>query len=205
MNDSRMSRDDVEIIKREVAFQGFFRVERYRLRHRLHAGGWSGELEREVFARGNAAAVLPYDPGRDAVVLIEQFRMGAFAAGEGPWLTEIVAGMIDPGETAEAVVRREAMEEAGLVVGELVPISEHLSSAGGTSENVSIFCGRVDAANAGGIHGLGHEHEDIRVLVVPATEAFAMRRRCREVHDSTTMTALLWLELEREALRRRWR
>jgi ADP-ribose pyrophosphatase len=200
-----MSRDDVEIIKREVAFQGFFRVERYRLRHRLHAGGWSGELEREVFARGNAAAVLPYDPGRDAVVLIEQFRMGAFAAGEGPWLTEIVAGMIDPGETAEAVVRREAMEEAGLVVGELVPISEHLSSAGGTSENVSIFCGRVDAANAGGIHGLGHEHEDIRVLVVPATEAFAMRRRCREVHDSTTMTALLWLELEREALRRRWR
>lgn len=199
-----MDRSDVEILAHDVLHQAYFRLERYRLRHRLHAGGWSDAIQREVFERGHAAAVLPYDPQRDAVVLIEQFRVGAFVAGQGPWLTEVVAGIINPGETPEQVVRREAKEEAGLQLGELVPISNQLASPGGSSENVAIYCGRVDSSRAGGIHGLGDEHEDIRVLVVPAAEAFAMRRRCREIHDSATVTSLLWLELERDALRRRW-
>lgn len=200
----RMDRDDVEIVAHEVLYRGYFQLEQYRLRHRLHAGGWSDVITRELFERGHAAAVLPYDPRRDAVVLVQQFRVGALAARRGPWLTEAVAGIIGPGETPEDVVRREAREEAGLDLGELVPISRHLTSPGGCSETVAIFCGRVDAASAGGIHGLGHEHEDIRVIVLPVQDAFARRRRNVEIQDGTTVLALLWLELNREELRRRW-
>jgi ADP-ribose pyrophosphatase len=200
-----MTRDDVEIHARDVMYHGFFRIERYRLRHKLHAGGWSGEVMRELFARGHAAALLPYDPKLDAVVLIEQFRVGAYCAGRGPWITEIIAGMIDEGETAEEAARREAIEEAGLTVADIVPITTYLTSPGASSETVAIFCGRVDASNAGGIYGIGHEQEDIRVIVLKAAEAFALRRRNKEIEDSITVNSLLWLELEREALRARWR
>jgi ADP-ribose pyrophosphatase len=199
-----MTRDDVEILSHDLLYQGYFRYERFQLRHRLHAGGWSAVVSRDLFERGRAAAVLPYDPRRDTVVLIQQFRVGALAAGLGPWLTEIVAGIINTGETPEDVVRREAMEEAGLTLGAVVPVSSQLASPGACSETVAIYCGQVDSARAGGIHGLDHEHEDIRVITVPAAEAFAMRRRNTEIQDSTTVTALLWLELERERLREQW-
>ncbi|HUC62636.1 MAG TPA: NUDIX domain-containing protein [Alphaproteobacteria bacterium] len=200
-----MTRDDVEILSHELLYQGYFRFERYQVRHKLHGGGWSGVVSRELFERGQAAAVLLYDPKRDAVVLIEQFRVGALAAGLGPWLTEIVAGSVNAGETPEATVRREAREEAGLEVQALEKISHQLTTPGGCSEAVAVFCGRVDSERAGGVHGVPQEQEDIRVIVVPAAEAFALRRKGDRVQDSTTMTALLWLELERENLRARWR
>jgi ADP-ribose pyrophosphatase len=200
-----MTRDDVEILSHELLYRGYFRYERYELRHKLHRGGWSARMSRELFERGQSAAAILYDPKRDAVVLIEQFRVGAYAAGRGPWLTEIVAGMVNEGETPEATVRREAREEAGLEILDLVPVSNQLTTPGGCSEGVAIFCGRVDAAGAGGVHGLLLEEEDIRVMVVPAAEAFALRRRGDKVQDSSTMTSLLWLELERETLRARWR
>jgi ADP-ribose pyrophosphatase len=200
-----MTEDDIEILERATVYRGFHHVERLKLRHRLHAGGWSDALERELVQRGPAAAVLPYDPRRDEVVLIQQFRVGAFGAGHGPWLTELVAGMIPDGESAEQTVRREAREEAGLEIGELLPISRQLSSPGAYSETVAIFCGRTDATGAGGVHGLPEEQEDIRAVLLSAADAFALRRAGREIFDSTTVTALLWLELEREGLRRRWR
>jgi ADP-ribose pyrophosphatase len=202
--ESAKTRDDVEIVSHEVLCQGYFRLERYHLRHKLHRGGWSDVLSRELFERGKAAAVLLYDPARDAVVLIQQFRVGALAAGHDPWLMELVAGVIDDGEKGERTVGREAVEEANVTVSDLVPISTHLTSPGGCSETVEIFCGRCDSSKAGGVHGLRAEQEDIRVLVVPAAEAFAMRRRHQEIFDSSTLLALLWLELERENLRRRW-
>ena len=194
---------DVEILERVEAYRGYFRVDRYRLRHRLHAGGWSGAMDREVFERGHAAAVLPYDPALDSVVFIEQFRIGAFAAGRPPWLLEIVAGIIEDGETAESVVRREAVEEAGCEIHELVPIADYLVSPGGTSETVVIFCGRVDASRVGGIHGKAEEHEDINVVAVPFAEA---RKRLDEgaVDNAAALIALQWLALNRDRLRRTW-
>jgi len=198
------SSDDVEIREKRTVYQGHFRVDRYRLRHRLHAGGWSAEMTREVFERGHAAAVIPYDPIRDEVVLIEQFRVGAYAAGRSPWLVEIVAGIIDPGETPEQVVRREAREEAGLDVGALERIAEYLSSPGGASESVVVFCGRVDTTNAGGIHGHPDEGEDILVRVHPYAAVENMLRTA-SASNAVTLIALQWLALNRDGLRARWR
>ncbi|RMD61767.1 MAG: NUDIX domain-containing protein [Alphaproteobacteria bacterium] len=193
----------VKIIERTSPYRGYFRVDRYRLCHRRFDGGWSGEMSRECFERGHAAAVLPYDPVRDAVVLVEQFRIGAFAAGMDPWLIEIVAGIIEPGESAHEVARREAMEEAGCRVEALIPIAKVLVSPGVMSETVQLFCGRTDSAGLGGYHGVADEHEDIRAFVVPADEALAYLAAGRIV-NATALIALQWLALNRPRLRRDW-
>jgi ADP-ribose pyrophosphatase len=198
-----MSDQDVEIVERSTVFQGYFRVDKYRLRHRLHAGGMSQELSREVFERGHAAGVLPYDPLNDRVVLIEQFRIGAYAAGQNPWVTEIVAGIIEAGESVEALIHREAQEEAGLEILALEPIHEYLASPGGTSETQRLYCGRVDADEAGGIHGLAEEGEDIRVLPISYGKALA-RLRSGEIRNASAIIALQWLALNRDRLRETW-
>lgn len=198
-----MNADDVRVLACDTVFQGYFRIDRYRLQHRRHDGGWTEELTREVFERGHAVGVLPYDPLRDEVVLIEQFRVGAHAAGWAPWQLEVVAGIIDEGETAEDVARRESLEEAGLTLLELAPIADFLVSQGAVSETVRLFCGRVDATGAGGIHGLEHEGEDIKVVVVPFAELTALLAE-NKVTNATGLIALQWLLLNRDALRARW-
>ncbi|HEY5719211.1 MAG TPA: NUDIX domain-containing protein [Gammaproteobacteria bacterium] len=188
---------------RETCHQGFFRLERYRLRHTLFAGGWSPPLTRELLERGHAAAVLPYDPVRDEVVLIEQFRVGAMQAPGGPWLVEIVAGIIEGDEKPADVAVREAREEAGLELLELLPICRYLVSPGGTSEAIHLYCGRVDASTAGGIHGLAEEGEDIRVFSLPVVDAMEMLRTGL-IDAASPLIALQWLALNRERLRRHW-
>jgi len=194
---------DIEILDKSEQYKGYFRINRYRLRHRLYAGGWSGELQRELFERGHAVGVLPYDPAADSVVLIEQFRIGALVAGMGPWLTEVVAGIIEEGEAPEEVARRETREEAGIEVMDLMPICRYLVSPGGSSESVVLFCGRVDSRGAGGIHGLAAEHEDIKVDVVPYAEAM---RRLEEgdFTNAISIIALQWLALHRGRVRAAW-
>lgn len=194
----------IEIIEKTEAFKGYFQVDRYRLRHRKFDGGWTAEMRREVFERGHAAAVLLYDPVLDQVVMIEQFRVGAHAAGEEPWLIEVVAGIIDPGETAEAVVRREAMEEAGCEIRALAPIGRYLVSPGGSSETLTLFCGKVDASGAGGLHGLEHEGEDIRVLPLPRSQALKLLSE-GAVANFTAVVALQWLALNCTEIVRIWK
>jgi ADP-ribose pyrophosphatase len=195
--------DDVEIIDKSRRYKGFFEIVSYRFRHRLFAGGWSAELHREVFERGHAVGVLPYDPAADAVVLIEQFRIGALVAGMAPWQTEIVAGIIEEGEKIEDVARRETMEEAGAAVGELIPICRYLVSPGGASESVQLYCGRVDSRGLGGIHGLADEHEDIRVDVQSVDEALAALE-AGKIGNAVTIIALQWLALNRDKVRAAW-
>lgn len=196
--------EKVELVERTVAFQGYFRVARYLFRHSLYRGGRSGEVNREVFERGQATAVLPYDPIRDEVVLIRQFRAGAFAAGRHPWCWEIVAGMIEDGETPEEVARREATEEAAVEILDLVPLYSLVLSPGACSETCDIFVGRIDASGIGGIHGLESEHEDILVQVMPFADARALLAR-DEIDNSAAVIALQWLALHRDELRSRWR
>jgi ADP-ribose pyrophosphatase len=199
-----MDQNDVEVVEKSVVYDGYFRMDRYRLKHKLFEGGWSEVFARELFERGHAVALLPYDPVRDVVVLVEQFRIGAYAAGCHPWLIEVVAGIIDPGETAEEVARRETVEEAGLHVSDMIKVADYLASPGGTSETVTLYCGRIDAGEAGGIHGLDTESEDIRVMTLPFEEVAGLLAEPR-THNATLLIALQWLTLHRDELRAKWR
>ena len=193
------------VLDKIIGYDGFFRMEKYRLRHELFQGGWSPDITRECLERGHAVAVLPYDPETDQMVLVEQFRVGALEFPGGPWLLEIVAGIIDhPGETTEDVARRETIEEAGCTLLELVPICHYLVSPGGTSESITLFCGRINASSvAPGVRGVVAEHEDIRVQVVTRAEAMELLRTGR-INSAPPIIALQWLELNRPALLERW-
>ncbi|EHD1695001.1 ADP-ribose diphosphatase [Vibrio vulnificus] len=194
--------EDVEVLSKEPLFQGFFKMIKYRFRHKLFAGGWSNVIEREMFERGHAAAMLPYDPIRDEVVLIEQIRVGALEH-QHPWQLEIVAGMIDRDESADDVVRREAQEEAGLEVGQLVSVVSYYPSAGGCSEKLDVFIGEVDASIAHGIHGLDYEDEDIRVHVMTREQAYDLVKRGK-IENGASIIALQWLELNHLQLKSQW-
>jgi ADP-ribose pyrophosphatase len=200
---SGLTRDDVEVVEKAEVYKGRFQIDRYRLRHKRHDGTWSETFTREVFERGQAAAVLPYDPALDRVVLIEQFRPGAYAAGRHPWLIEIVAGIIDPGETAETVVRREAWEEAHVELSAVERIGSFLMTPGACTEGVDFYVGRVDSRGAGGTHGLAHEHEDIRVFTAATDEAAALLA-AGKVENALAIIAIQWLLLNRMQLRDRW-
>ncbi|PSV19185.1 ADP-ribose diphosphatase [Photobacterium leiognathi subsp. mandapamensis] len=194
--------EDVDIVAKETVYQGFFKMVKYRFRHKLFAGGWSGEVSREMFERGHAAALLPYDPITDEVVLIEQFRIGAMAADCAPWQLEIVAGMIDhQDESAEDVVKREAVEEAGLTVSAIEKVTRYLSSSGGCSEMLDIFVGTVDSTQASGIHGLAEESEDIRVHVVSREQAYEWVESGK-IENAATIIALQWLQLHYSRLQK---
>ncbi|EOU9519910.1 ADP-ribose diphosphatase [Cronobacter turicensis] len=197
------TKNDVEIIARERLYRGFFSLDLYRFRHRLFNGEMSGEVRREIFERGHAAVLLPFDPVRDEVVLIEQIRIAAFDTSDTPWLLELVAGMIEPGETVEEVARREAEEEAGLSVGRVKTFMSYLASPGGTSERLSLLVGEVDATTAQGIHGLADENEDIRVHVVSREQAYQWVEEGR-IDNAASVIALQWLQLHYQALRNEW-
>ncbi|KOC90112.1 ADP-ribose diphosphatase [Winslowiella iniecta] len=197
------TKNDVEIIARDSLYRGFFSIQRYRFRHRLFNGELSGEVVREIFERGHAAVLLPYDPIRDEVVLIEQIRIAAFDTSPTPWLMEMVAGMIEPGESVEDVARREAIEEAGLTVGRVKPIISYLASPGGTSERSSVMVGEVDASVAEGCHGLEEENEDILVHVVSRQQAYQWVEEGK-IDNAASVIALQWLELHHKKLREEW-
>ena len=198
------AKNDVEIIARETLYSGFFSMELYRFRHRLFNGEMSGEIRREIFERGHAAVLLPFDPVRDEVVLVEQIRIAAYDVSESPWLLEMVAGMIEEGESVEDVARREALEEAGLIVGRTKPVLSYLASPGGTSERLSIMVGEVDATTADGIHGLEDENEDIRVHVVSREQAYQWVEEGK-IDNAASVIALQWLQLHYQTLRNEWK
>jgi ADP-ribose pyrophosphatase len=198
-----MAEAAAELCERVIVFQGHYRVVRYRVRIPRFDHLGRIEMAREVWERGHAVAVLPYDPARDAVVLIEQFRIGPYAEGDDPWLLEIVAGLIEEGEAIEAVAEREAMEEAGLALQALVPITRFYVSPGASTETIMVYAGRVDSGAAGGLFGLAEEGEDIKVHAVPWATAQAWLEAGR-IRVAAPLIALQWLALHRVELRRRW-
>ncbi|WP_105902216.1 ADP-ribose diphosphatase [Vibrio gangliei] len=193
---------DVVIEKKESVFNGFFKVMKYTFKHRLFNGGWSESVTREMFERGQASALLAYDPTRDEVVLIEQIRVGALEH-HSPWQLEIIAGMNDKDESLEDIVRREAMEEAGIEVAEIEHISHYYPSSGGCSETLDVFIGRVDASQAQGVHGLDSENEDIKVHVMAREQAYQLVES-GVIENGATIIALQWLQIHHQALMQRW-
>ena len=196
------SQNDYEITKREILYDGIFRLARYHIRHRKFNGDWSNAFTREILERKSAAAILPYDPILDHVILIEQFRAGSIANPESPWLLEIVAGVYTDEHPAD-VAKREAEEEANCKILDIQPICEYFVSPGGSNEYLHIYCGRVDASEAGGVHGLAEENEDIRVIAVSTDEAYKMVQEGK-IKTSPAIISLQWLLLNREWLKQLW-
>ena len=199
---------DLHVEHHYTAYQGRFALDVVTFRNRRFNGTMSNLRTWELFRRGRAAALLPYDPWTDQVVLIEQFRLPALAAEVDPLMTEIPAGLCDGDEAAEDTVRREIGEEIGLETDRLAPIADVVLTPGGSDERCTIFAGRVHAPSAGpdgvaGIAGLISENEDIRTRVLPATVAVE-RALSGQYASSVTVIALLWLALRREALRTEW-
>ena len=184
------SHPDLEIITAETGFERHIRVDVVRFRHRLFAGGWSGERVFDVVRRGEAVAVLLYDPDRDSVVMIEQFRLAALYGGRSPWQIENVAGLID--------TEHETPEDVGLR-----EIQRMLPASGSFDEVIWLYCARVDSTDAAGLYGLADEHEDIRVTVKTLTEAERMLD-AGEIESGHTLVALYWLLRHRERLRKEW-
>jgi len=193
------TRDDVEIVRREEMYKRFFRVEKIFLRHKLFEGGWGKEIGRELFMRGNAVAVVLYDPKRDQIAMVEQFRIGAMNEPNGPWLFEVVAGMIEPGEAPEEVARRELLEEANISPYAMESICDYLSSPGGTDEKLYLFCGLCDLTHAGGVYGLPEESEDIRVHVLAAEDVLGSLYS-GSFNNAAAIICLQWLQMNRERL-----
>ena len=204
MSDTPPAHPDVEIIEATNAFERFLRVDVFRFRHRLFSGEWSALRSYDVLRRGQAASIVLYDPDRESVVMVEQFRLPALLAGSSPWQLETAAGLVDSGETPAAVAVRETQEETGLaLIGEPIPIQRYLPSSGGSDESVFLFCGRVDSTVAAGVHGLAEEHEDIRVVVKTLAEIEALLD-AGAIESGHTLIALYWLLRHRNRLHQLW-
>lgn len=207
----KLDYSDVDIIKKKSTHSGFFSINQYSLQHRKFDGEKTRELTRECFERGHAVGVLAYDPWQDNIVLIEQFRIGAHIYQlekpeenrESPWLLEIIAGIVEPGESQIDVAHREAKEEAGLQLLALEPIGDFYSSPGGSSETTQLYCACVKSNGVGGIHGLEEEGEDIRVLVIPFSDAVQLLNHGR-LNNASAMIAMQWLMLNRTELQVKW-
>ena len=195
----QFTRDDVDILRREELYKRFFRVEKVFLRHKLFHGGWGHEISRELFLRGEAVGVVLYDPARDLIGMVEQFRVGAMNEPHGPWCYEVVAGMLEAGETPEDVARRELIEEADVRPYAMEYICNYLSSPGGSDEKLHLYCGLCDLSQAGGIYGLPEEGEDIRMHVFAADDVFAELLN-GAFNNAAALISLQWLQLNRPRL-----
>ncbi len=194
------TRADVDIIRREEMYKRFFRVEKVFLRHKLFNGDWGKEIGRELFVRGEAVAVVLYDPRRDLIGMVEQFRVGALDEPNGPWCYEVVAGMLEEGESPEDVARRELLEEANVTPYAMEYICNYLSSPGGSDEKLHLFCGLCDLGSAGGVFGLQEEGEDIRVHILAAEDVFAELLN-GAFNNAAALICLQWLQMNRNRLR----
>lgn len=193
---------DVVVTERKQPYAAFFAVNEYDLKHRRFDGEMSDTMRRAVFVSGDAATVLPYDPLRDRVLLVEQFRAGPFGRGDGqPWMLEPIAGRIDPGETPEEAAHREAMEEAGLTLGALWKVAEYYPSPGTMAEYLYSYVGIADLPEAvAGVHGIAEEQEDIRSHVLSFDRLMALMQS-GEIQIAPTILTVQWLALNRARLR----
>ncbi|MGD2119912.1 MAG: NUDIX domain-containing protein [Chromatiales bacterium] len=186
-----------EILESETLLDDFLRVNSYRLRHELHQGGDSQVLRRLRIEKQKAVSVLLFDVQRQEIVMVEQFRIGAMEHPGGCWLLENPAGYVEAGEKPEQVALREVREETGCECLDLIFICEFLVSPGISNESIVLYCGKVDASTADGIHGLDEEGEDIKVEVLSLEQA-QQELYSGRINSTSSILSLQWLLLNQE-------
>ncbi|QLD33804.1 ADP-ribose diphosphatase [Mannheimia varigena] len=191
--------EDLQIVNKETVYKGHFELQKITFRHKLFSGEMSGDVVRELLIKGEAAALIAYDPKLDNVVLVEQVRIGAYDSSQkkSPWLLELVAGMVDKGneEPAEVAIR-EAKEETGLEVSEVQHALSVWDSPGGQLERLHLFFGLIDSSKvkSGEVHGLLEENEDILVHVVSREQAYQWVEEGK-IDNVIAVIGLQWLQL----------
>lgn len=200
---SNRNHSNLEILDQQTIHQGHVQLVKYSLRHQLYSGQWSKTLIREVLVNRRAVGVILYDPQRDEVVLIEEFRAGAINSDDTPWLIGTVAGLVEPGESTEQVAKREAMEEANCPILELLPITEYWVRPSISAEKIFLYCGRIDATHVGGIFGIADEGEDIKVHVTPRATAYQAVVN-GQINNAISIIAIQWLELNYAKVQQMW-
>ena len=199
------NKKDVFNLTKRILYKGFFSLYEYRFQYRKFDGSVSDAVTREILDRGHAVVLLAYDDKRDEVVLIEQIRIAAIDTQDTPWMLELIAGMMDhENESSEEVAKREAMEEAGIMVGQCKPIISYLASPGGLTEQLHILVGQVDSSTAKGVHGLAEENEDIKVHVVSREQAYQWVDE-GIINNAASIIALQWLQLNHQSLKDEWK
>lgn len=199
---TQFQHQDLQVLREETLYQGHFQLKKITFKHKLFRGGMSGEVVRELLIKGAAAAVIAYDPIRDNVVLVEQVRIGAYdpQSQSSPWLVELIAGMVDEGETPEEVAKRESLEEAGITLNHLEHALSVWDSPGGMIERLHLFLGLIDSENVGGIYGLPEENEDILVHVVSRKQAYEWVQ-AGKIDNVIAVLGLQWLQLNYQKYR----
>lgn len=192
----------VDVRSHKRPYSKFFALEEFSLRHATYAGTMSPIVDRAVFVSGDASIVLPYDPKRDRVLLVEQFRMGPFARNDAfPWCLEPIAGRVDPGEAPETTAVREAKEEANLDIKALHHVSSSYSSPGSTSEVFHLYVGIADLPDeVVQIGGEASEDEDILSRLFSYEDLMQMVDK-NQLLALPTLTVALWLSRHRPELR----
>ena len=192
-----------ELLESAPQSKGFLKLASHSIRHESYNGGWCPVIQRDRLEGLSAVQVLMYDPQRDEIVMIEQFRVGAMGQLEEPWMLEPVGGYKGVNEEPEQVARREALEEADCELFELVHIGDFFVSPGVSSEIIYLYCARVDSSKAGGVHGLEHEGEEVKVVVLPANEV--MEELFGRINSTSAIIATQWFAANRDELRKAWR
>jgi ADP-ribose pyrophosphatase len=199
----KLTNEHVSVQSIVTRYQGFFKMNEYSLQHKLFSGDYSEVFTREIFERGDAVVVMPYDKNLDQVLLIEQFRPGALRGEDSPWLLEFIAGMFDVNESPVEVAIREAKEEADLILcdNDLRPIMQYLSSPGGMSERIHLYLAHFDSTkiNDGAIHGLPEENEDILLHLVSRHQALELLTQGK-ITNAATIIGLQWLAMNYQSL-----
>lgn len=193
---------DIDVKASHRPYANFFTMEEQDLSFRRYSGEMSDTVNRAAFVGGDAVIVLPYDPVRDRVMLVEQFRMGPHMRGDPhPWMLEPIAGRIDAGETPEDSAHREAQEETGLALERLIALPHHYPSPGASTEFFFCFLAICDLPDeAAGIGGVAHEAEDIRSHVLSFDQLDELVASGEAACGPLVLCAL-WLSLNREAIR----
>lgn len=200
---SQFTHQDVVVESTTRKYEGHFKLNELVIKFKHFNGEWSGSVVREQIIRANAAAVLLYDPQEDKVALVEQLRIGCIddKRAQSPWLLELVAGLVYPGDSSEETAMREAEEEAGVRLQKLMPICEFYNTPGAFTEKTMIYCALVDSTNLGGVFGLEEEHENIKVHVLSFDAIVEQLTSGQFLTSASTVIAIQWLRLNRATLK----
>ena len=188
-------KDDVKIINNKELHSGFFKLKELTLKHKKHDGSWSNIISREIFGGAQVAAVLPYDSINKKILLIKQFRAGIIKYPVNPILTEIVAGIIDKGESPEDAAIRECKEETGCEINKLKKIYSYFPAPGSSESYYHLFLGEVNSFNGQRITGKTNEDEDILVESYDIKDVKKLLKE-NKIHNGLTLLAIQWFFLD---------